>query len=167
MNTNRYTPEKVVEEKLYFSIPLYQRLFSWGEEQVKGLLFDLKNHFESVSNHDTPYYLGMLSCIESGNHYDLIDGQQRFTVMTLLAIVLRDYYKEWGNFLDNGKRLRFISRTKDNEYLVAMIEGQSESVEPNWKMKNNNRFHGITIHIRCSARGFCAERLRKIVVLFL
>lgn len=44
MNTYRYTPEKIVEEKLYFSIPRYQRLFSWGEEQVKGLLYDLKNH---------------------------------------------------------------------------------------------------------------------------
>lgn len=135
MNTYRYTPEKIVEEKLYFSIPLYQRLFSWGEEQVKGLLFDLKNHFETDNENGTPYYLGMLSCIISGNHYDLIDGQQRFTVMTLLAIVLRDYYKEWDGFLDEGKRLRFISRTKDNEYLAAVIHRQAEVFDPNRKMK--------------------------------
>lgn len=135
MNTYRYTPEKIVEEQLYFSIPLYQRLFSWGEEQVKGLLFDLKNHFESDNDNGTPYYLGMLSCIISGNHYDLIDGQQRFTVMTLLAIVLRDYYKEWDGFLDEGKRLRFISRTKDNEYLAAVIYRQAEVFDPNRKMK--------------------------------
>jgi uncharacterized protein with ParB-like and HNH nuclease domain len=120
---------------LYFSIPLYQRLFSWGEEQVKGLLFDLKNHFETDNDNGTPYYLGMLSCIISGNHYDLIDGQQRFTVMTLLAIVLRDYYKEWDGFLDEGKRLRFISRTKDNEYLAAVIHRQAEVFDPNRKMK--------------------------------
>lgn len=135
MNTYRYTPEKIVEEQLYFSIPLYQRLFSWGEEQVKGLLFDLKNHFETDNDNGTPYYLGMLSCIISGNHYDLIDGQQRFTVMTLLAIVLRDYYKEWDGFLDEGKRLRFISRTKDNEYLAAVIHRQAEVFDPNRKMK--------------------------------
>ena len=135
MNTYRYTPEKIVEEQLYFSIPLYQRLFSWGEEQVKGLLFDLKNHFESDNDNGTPYYLGMLSCIISGNHYDLIDGQQRFTVMTLLAIVLRNYYKEWDGFLDEGKRLRFISRTKDNEYLAAVIHRQAEVFDPNRKMK--------------------------------
>ena len=135
MNTYRYTPEKIVEEQLYFSIPLYQRLFSWGEEQVKGLLFDLKNHFESDNDNGTPYDVGMLSCIISGNHYDLIDGQQRFTVMTLLAIVLRDYYKEWDGFLDEGKRLRFISRTKDNEYLAAVIHRQAEVFDPNRKMK--------------------------------
>jgi len=138
MNTYRYTPEKIVADKLYFSIPLYQRLFSWGEEQVNGLLFDLKNHFDpdSGSNNDTPYYLGMLSCINKfENHYDLIDGQQRFTVMTLLAIVLRNYYDEWDCFLDDGKRLRFISRTKDNEYLTAVIHRQVEFFEPNKKMK--------------------------------
>ena len=139
MNTYRYTPEKIVEEKLYFSIPLYQRLFSWGEEQVKGLLYDLKNHFDPDIDNGTPYYLGMLSCIKSGNHYDLIDGQQRFTVMILLAIVLRKYYKEWNGFLDDGKRLRFISRTKDNEYLTAVIQEQAEFFDPNRKMEEGKQ----------------------------
>lgn len=137
MNTYRYTPEKIVEERLYFSIPLYQRLFSWGEEQVKGLLFDLKNHFESTHGGNTPYYLGMLSCIKSGNHYDLIDGQQRFTVMTLIAVVLRKYYKDWNAFLDNGKRLRFVSRSKDNEYFTAVINDQAKGFDSNRKMEES------------------------------
>lgn len=137
MNTYRYTPEKIVEEKLIFSIPLYQRLFSWGEEQVKGLLYDLKNHFDPDLDNGTPYYLGMLSCIKSGNHYDLIDGQQRFTVMILLAIVLRNYYEKWNGFLDGGKRLR--SRTKDNEYLTAVINRQVEILDPNRKMEDGKK----------------------------
>ena len=139
MNTYRYTPEKIVEEKLIFSIPLYQRLFSWGEEQVKGLLYDLKNHFNPDLDNGTPYYLGMLSCIKSGNHYDLIDGQQRFTVMILLAIVLRNYYEKWNGFLDGGKRLRFMSRTKDNEYLTAVINRQVEILDPNRKMEDGKK----------------------------
>ena len=139
MNTYRYTPIRIVEEGLYFSIPLYQRLFSWGEEQVIGLLYDLKNHFEPSNDDGTPYYLGMLSCIKSGNHYDLIDGQQRFTVITLIAIVLRNYYEEWSNFLDDGKRLKFISRTKDNEYLTALINGQEGIVDSNRKMEEGKR----------------------------
>ena len=59
--------------------------------------------------------------------------------MTLVAIVLRHYYQEWSNFLDNGKRLRFISRTKDNEYLAAVINGQAEVIEPNRKMEEENK----------------------------
>lgn len=44
MNSNRYTPKIVSDEELCFSIPLYQRLFAWGEPQVKGLLEDLLIH---------------------------------------------------------------------------------------------------------------------------
>ena len=84
MNTHRYTPQLIVENKDYlcFNIPLYQRLFAWGESQVYGLLYDMKEHF-SKTGKEEPYYLGMLSCIARGNVYDLIDGQQRFTVMNL------------------------------------------------------------------------------------
>ena len=72
MNTFRYTPEKILEEKLHFSIPLYQRSFSSGEEQVTGLLYDLKNHFEQSHDDGTPYYLGMLSCIKSGKTVEVM-----------------------------------------------------------------------------------------------
>lgn len=138
MNTHRYTPKKVVEDNLYFSIPLYQRLFSWGTEQVYGLLSDLKNHFTSREGRESgsPYYLGMLSCIGSNGRYDLIDGQQRFTVMTLLAVVLRNFYDAWKDFLIDGQQLRlhFIARTKDNDYLRAIIDKSSLIENVNIKM---------------------------------
>ncbi len=138
MNTYRYTPKLIVEDEahLCFNIPLYQRLFAWGEGQVKGLLFDLKEHFEK-NDDDAPYYLGMLSCIGNGSVYDLIDGQQRFTVMTLLAIVLRKYDNRWDKFLDGGRRLNFVARYKDREYLLAAIgDVTSHMTEPNEKMES-------------------------------
>lgn len=36
-----YTPRKIVDSGLFFSIPLYQRLFEWGEDQIIQLLDDL------------------------------------------------------------------------------------------------------------------------------
>lgn len=138
MNTYRYTPKKVVEDNLSFSIPLYQRLFSWGTDQVYGLLSDLKNHFKSREGQksDSPYYLGMLSCIGSNGRYDLIDGQQRFTVMTLFAVVLRKDYDAWKDFLIDRQQLRlhFIARTKDNDYLKAIIDKSSPIENVNIKM---------------------------------
>ena len=136
MNTHRYTPKLIVEDKdnPRFNIPLYQRLFAWGEEQVKGLLFDLKEHFASTED-SAPYYLGMLSCIGKGKIYDLIDGQQRFTVMTLMAIVLRAYDSRWDDFLCRGRRLNFVARHKDREYLLAAIGCKTDLVaEPNERM---------------------------------
>ncbi len=154
MNTHRYTPELIVKENLCFNIPLYQRLFTWGEDQVKGLLLDLKEHFKSTEG-DTPYYLGMLSCIGKGSIYDLIDGQQRFTVMTLLAIVLRQYDDRWNLFLDGGRRLHFVARPKDCEYLQAAIDGAIEHAsEPNEKMKSAINVINVFMNEKFEANDF-------------
>ena len=124
MNTNRYTPELVVKEKLYFNIPLYQRLFAWGKEEVKGLLYDLKEHFKRMPG-QSPYYLGMLSCIRKGGSFDLIDGQQRFTVIMLIGIVFRRYDVRWKEFIEEDsqdcKRLGFTARPQDYDYLLSVI----------------------------------------------
>lgn len=128
MNTNRYTPELVVKENLYFNIPLYQRLFAWGKEEVKGLLYDLKEHFKRMLG-QSPYYLGMLSCIRKGDSFDLIDGQQRFTVIMLIGIVLRKYDTRWKEFIEEGrqdyKRLEFTARPQDYDYLLSVINKES------------------------------------------
>lgn len=128
MNTNRYTPELVVKENLYFNIPLYQRLFAWGKEEVKGLLYDLKEHFKRMPG-QSPYYLGMLSCIRKGDSFDLIDGQQRFTVIMLIGIVLRKYDTRWKEFIEEGrqdyKRLEFTARPQDYDYLLSVINKES------------------------------------------
>lgn len=135
MNTHRYTPENIASEKnLRFNIPLYQRLFAWGKEQVEDLMYDLKEHFASEDSHK-PYFLGMLSCVNKGEAYDLIDGQQRFTVMMLIGSVLAEYYKPWKDFTDEGKRLRLTARPKDNELLVSVCSGaETYPDEDNGKM---------------------------------
>ncbi|MBF1568868.1 MAG: DUF262 domain-containing protein [Prevotella shahii] len=132
MNTNRYTPAIITAENYTFSIPLYQRLFAWGEEQVNGLLHDLKNHFEKEG--EVPYYLGMLSCIENEERYDLIDGQQRFTLMMLLGITFQKEGNGWDKFLAGGKRLTFKARSKDTEYIKSLIHKSSFVAEKNEKM---------------------------------
>lgn len=120
MNTSRYTPELIEKEKLFFNIPLYQRLFAWGRDEVNGLLVDLKKHFKE-STDKSPYYLGILSCIGRGNKFDLIDGQQRFTVIVLMGIVLRQYDSRWNDFLDKGNRLAFVARPADQDFIYSVV----------------------------------------------
>lgn len=136
MNKHRYTPERIVNEGLTFSIPLYQRLFTWEDSQVEGLLFDLKRHFEN-NGEESPYYIGMLSCI-ANNGYDLIDGQQRLTVTTLMGIVLKKYAEEWNDFLKDGERLNFTARSHDKEYLLRKIRDE-KTEDTNEKMENGIR----------------------------
>ncbi len=117
----KYTPKDIIDQK--FSIPLYQRLFAWRTKEVKKLLCDLKEHFDSerFRKEHNPYYLGMLTTIEHGGYIDLIDGQQRFTVMLLFAITFK-YLPEWNLFLDHGKRLKLVARSEDEEYLSTVAE---------------------------------------------
>ena len=119
MNNNRYTPKDIVEQK--FSIPLYQRLFAWTPNEVKKLLSDLKDHFESerFKSEKNAYYLGMLTAIKREGYIDLIDGQQRFTVMMLMAIAFK-HLSEWKSFLNSGKRLKFVARSEDEGYLLNL-----------------------------------------------
>ena len=117
---HKYRPKDVLDLK--FNIPLYQRLFAWTEVQVKKLMTDLKEYFDSSDFKEAPeenkaYYLGLLTAISpSKGHLDLIDGQQRFTVMTLISVAFKDI-DEWKMFLDGGNRIQLAARSEDEGYL--------------------------------------------------
>lgn len=113
---NNYTPKTIAENaELKFSIPLYQRLFAWGESEITQLLDDLVEHFKMRGS--SPYYIGMLTVINDANTKSLIDGQQRFTVMIILGICLKEYYTEWGQFIGSNK-LHFTARSEDQDYIT-------------------------------------------------
>lgn len=78
-----YTPHTITENKLFYSIPIYQRLFEWDTDNIVTLLEDLKKAFE-LSDGKDDYYIGMLTSTKDN---ELVDGQQRFTVMMLLGSI--------------------------------------------------------------------------------
>jgi hypothetical protein len=128
----KYTPETLVKDKdnVLFSIPLYQRLFEWQDQEIKQLLNDLSAASEKPS--EQPYYIGMLTTYKQKNGFDLVDGQQRFIVLMLMAIVF-----EWKEFLlvENNVRLSFFARKKDEQYLKSKIYGEDQVVYTNAKME--------------------------------
>jgi len=127
-----------------FNIPIYQRLFTWGEEQIKELLDDLL--YEYLSN-DTPsdYHIGVLTVKHdaSSKRLDLVDGQQRFTVMMLMGCVMKEHYIEWKrNFLkyNNELRLDFRARPDDRKYMNYLIDGGDLVDSINETMNNGINF---------------------------
>ena len=87
---NTYTPELISNKpEMIFQIPLYQRLFEWDNEQIEQLLNDLLTSWRKDCS--KPYYIGMLTSNIISKATELVDGQQRFTVMMLLGI-----YFGWG-----------------------------------------------------------------------
>ena len=141
-----FTPYTISKDSaLFFSIPLYQRLFEWGEEQITQLLDDLYSSYKRNAN--SPYYIGMLTAKETGNSKELVDGQQRFTVMVLLGI-----HFDWNDFLtaSGQPRLMFTARDEDKEYLQAKINKKIPSY------KNDKMEKGL---------GYISSHLKKFMTI--
>ena len=71
-----------------FHIPLYQRPYSWGDDQARELFSDL---FEAFSTNTGPYFLGSVVLIKEDDdapYAEVIDGQQRLTTITMLLATL-------------------------------------------------------------------------------
>ena len=76
--------EDIFKDK--YIIPLYQRNFAWGEEQISRLLQDI---CESMCSGDKHFYMGSLVVLDRGNgEFEVIDGQQRLTMLSILSGIL-------------------------------------------------------------------------------
>lgn len=125
------TPETIGSKS--YTIPIYQRLFEWDSERITQLLNDLKGRQSSGK----AYYIGMLT---STANNDLVDGQQRFTVMILMGIAFSEHYTPWEEFITNKDknelRLKFSARPEDQEYLEFLIKQiKQEQQSPNYENK--------------------------------
>ena len=125
MANSAKTPHQISKEIESFSIPLYQRLFTWTPKEIKSLLDDLYNQYKNNNEH---YYVGLLT---STHDNELVDGQQRFTVLMLMGIVMREKYPQWNNFIkhENGQlRLTFTAREDDEEYLRSKVDTKENDI---------------------------------------
>ena len=73
------------ENKCKYIIPIYQRNYAWGSDEISSLLQDIKNACEKTKEQDKNYYIGSLVVYrrDSGD-FEVIDGQQRLTTLTLI-----------------------------------------------------------------------------------
>lgn len=84
--------EKIFSDDFVFSIPAYQRPYSWTDDEASKLLEDILDALPSVGQPTLPYFLGSIVLIKSADRpeADVVDGQQRLTTLTILLAVLRD-----------------------------------------------------------------------------
>ena len=100
----KFSVEKIFESK--YLIPIYQRNYAWGKEEIVTLLDD-------VSSNDGEYFIGSLVAREKDGIFEVIDGQQR---LTTLFLILR-YLKH-----DIKGELKFEARQKSNETLEKICD---------------------------------------------
>lgn len=75
-----------------YQIPVYQRPYKWGDDEVDKLWEDI---LESYENKEPNYFLGSIITAKSGTdskYLDVVDGQQRLTTLIILISTIRDLY---------------------------------------------------------------------------
>ena len=127
--------QALFESKQTYIIPMYQRNYAWGEKEIDQLILDIQDYQKQTdqlnqgqTQGSKKYYIGTLVVFErSDGTYEIIDGQQRFTTLTLLAICLKRLSKEEKIVLDmswfNQFNLDFESRPKSSLTFQALLRG--------------------------------------------
>ncbi len=121
-----------------FSIPDYQRPYSWTTEQADELLDDLLYAADQASefSESSPYFLGSVVIIKKDDEPEaaIVDGQQRLTTLTILLCALRDlagpnstYIHEYIQSSDNPfagikGHFRLSVRERDSRFFQDNIQ---------------------------------------------
>ncbi|MCI8754742.1 MAG: DUF262 domain-containing protein [Bifidobacterium pseudolongum] len=83
-----------MESREYYHIPPYQRPYSWKEEQIDQL-------FQDIEDEPSGYYIGNILVTKhdvdddaSSTVYEVIDGQQRLTTLSLFLLAIWQIVRE-------------------------------------------------------------------------
>lgn len=150
---------KVNDQK--FSIPIFQRKYSWTEKQCMTLWEDILKLSELEKNFG--HFIGSIVCYQL-NDEDIpgvikekiiIDGQQRLTTMSLIMLAVARQYKEMGenglnsynyimrNYIINDNfsgedKYKLVPTYDDKETYFALVEEREDELQnPSIQMLNN------------------------------
>lgn len=92
-----------------YSIPVFQRPYNWDEENVDQLLIDIQEAFRYYVEHDRNkdaedaiLFVGTMFIVPINNDqtvdlsYDVVDGQQRITTLTLILMAILHHFNTSG-----------------------------------------------------------------------
>ena len=147
-----------------FSIPVFQRVYSWNARQCEELWDDIMRVGDSDDGES--HFMGMLLYAAdvqrwgSGELLDVIDGQQRLTTVTLLLCALARYLEESSGKKDgvsaSGLRVRYLQTGRggkmvgklalssmDRDTLFALVGAGEMPEEPAGRLiENLELFYG-------------------------
>lgn len=85
-----------------YKIPIYQRNYAWKEPQIRQLIQDIYDYVEIGDKRK--YYIGTLVVrSDKGNTFEVIDGQQRLTTLSMLVAYLNNIVKTPNNTQESEK----------------------------------------------------------------
>lgn len=117
------------------TIPDYQRIYCWNDNNIKTLWNNLKEMPEGLD-----YHLGAIILQRQDNGCDIIDGQQRLVTLTLILRAL-GYEGNMPLLLQKFRSLEACDNIANAKYVIQEIKGWDN--DENRKMLNNILTHLI------------------------
>ncbi|MET7377918.1 DUF262 domain-containing protein [Streptomyces sp. NPDC005526] len=150
MRAQEITFLKLVQGDKQFQVPLYQRTYSWGREQLQRLWEDVGELVDQqLSGEPTaPHFLGSVVLapgqIQAGGvqRWLVVDGQQRLTTLMLAFAALRDHLRETGDprgvdrvhrqilvneFHEGLDHYRLLPTQADRDAYTACVQARAEA----------------------------------------
>ncbi|MGN8507238.1 DUF262 domain-containing protein [Helicobacter pylori] len=154
-----------------FSIPVYQRNYTWEEENCEKLLQDIVN----ISQNKKTHFMGSITYIL--HHIDdekslrqlqefvIIDGQQRITTIMLLLKAIETKIpnegikKEIDGLLNlSGQKLRLKPIKSDKEAFDLVMQNRSHEIQGVSHIRNNYKFFTKELE-RYISKGYRIEEI--------
>jgi len=98
---------RVLQDSRRFTVPIYQRQYAWGDEQLEAFWEDLAGKAEEAleTRLRFQHYMGALILAPGVDGYSVgripsvqvVDGQQRLTTFQLFLAALRDFARQDGH----------------------------------------------------------------------
>ena len=105
-----------------YEIPIYQRNYAWGKVQVEALINDVYDSFQKDA--ESVYYIGTLvSYKKDDNVYEIIDGQQRLTTISIILKALEQPVDNRLTYRARKKSDKTLERLPDANNLEEKDEG--------------------------------------------
>jgi hypothetical protein len=145
MDARAKTVREILHSGDQYLIPLFQRHYSWTKKHWDRLWADIRALEDAEA--DSQHFLGPLVCTPARAipgevpAFQLIDGQQRLTTLSILLAALRDVARERGfdsladeiyeDYLVHKRkkgtdRYKVLPRLHDRQPLERVIEGKSD-----------------------------------------
>ncbi|MCQ2634923.1 DUF262 domain-containing protein [Helicobacter pylori] len=136
-----------------FSIPVYQRNYTWEEENCEKLLQDIIK----ISQNEKTHFMGSITYIlhwiddekslRKLQEFVIIDGQQRITTLMLLLKAIEtkiqneEVKKEIDGLLNlSGQKLRLKPIKSDKEAFDLVMQNRSHEIQGVSHIRNNYKF---------------------------
>lgn len=121
-----------IESNIIYSIPRYQREYTWGKPQWERL-------FDDLVENNSGYYLGSIICINQSQDaitiqdLEVVDGQQRLTTISLLLAAVYKALKSKQSLTDEEN----FELLKLKNKLVMRKDSKQPRLIP--QVQNNNQ----------------------------